>query len=111
MICRDAQSGGSVDLECLCIFYCVIECILGDCFSWFPFQVCYMTCGCCIFLFFFICLLCILKIFMLIVFSLQSLTLATSVIHCGLSEHISLSLHFSPLTDLSIVTVNTQSGT
>ena len=58
----------------------------GDYFSCFPFQICHMTCGCCVFLFPFVCLVCILKIFVPIVSSLQSLTLGTRVLNCGLFE-------------------------
>ena len=61
-----------------------------------------MTCGCCVFLFPFVCLVCILKIIMPIVSSLQSLTLGTRVLHCGLSEQDD-----TPVMDQSLTLIDT----
>jgi len=49
-----------------------------------------VICGFCVTLFLLVCFICILEIFMPRVSSLQSLTLGTSVLSCGLSEqHVS----------------------
>jgi len=45
-----------------------------------------MICGWCFPLFLFVCCVCIVEIFVLRVSSLQSLTLGTSVLLCGLFE-------------------------
>ena len=60
MICRNAQSGGSVDIGCLWTLVVLM-----------------------IFLLSFVCTVCILKVFMPSVSSPQSLTLGTRVHHCG----------------------------
>jgi len=49
----------------------------SDYFSLFPFKICHLTCGCCFSLLSFVCIVCILKIFMPSVSSLQFLTLGT----------------------------------
>ena len=47
-----------------------------------------MICGFCVTLFFCVCFVCLLKIFMPRVLFLQSLTLGTSMLSCGLFEQV-----------------------
>ena len=54
----------------------------------FPFQVNQVICGFCVTLFFLVCFICIVEIFVPRVSSFQSLTLGTSVLPCGISEHL-----------------------
>jgi len=54
----------------------------------------HMICGLCFPLFLFVCFVCIIEIFVPRVSSLQSLTLGTSVLPCGLFEQ-----NFRPLHD------------
>jgi len=89
-LCSPYNNGVRICYACWYWVFVHSCCAYGHLFQWLlhllPFMDHHMICGLCFPLFLFVCFVCIVEIFVPRVSSLQSLTLGTSVLPCGLFE-------------------------